>query len=60
MLLLPTRHTALVVRKQSNITVTDRTVRTLTIKIFNIIYLFNYYITHYTSCLCYVVQNEIW
>lgn len=58
---LSTRHTALVIRKQSNITVTDRTVCTLamrkqsnitvthrtvctlTVKIFNIIYLFDYY-----------------
>ena len=43
MSLLPTRHTALVMIKQNNITVTERRVCTLTVKIFNIIYLFDYY-----------------
>jgi hypothetical protein len=60
MLLLRKRHTALAMRKQSNITVIDRRVCTLTVNIFNIIYLFHYYIKTYTSCLGYVVQNEIW
>ena len=53
MSLLPTRHAALAMRKQSNITVTDRTVSTLTVKIFNRIYLFDYYMKlHQLLGLC--------
>jgi hypothetical protein len=43
MLLLPTTLTALVMGKQSNVTVTDTAVCNLTTEVVKIIYLFNYY-----------------